>query len=149
MPCSVRRLGFCLCKNCHGALVKVQEWIYSFDCLKKLENVVSGICRFTKVKGTSVWKKDAKKDRKKSIAADIFAGAIFDQNRLKIDSKIHPQNDHQQTWNLMPKVSQNGANIDATTHQNSMPKLVTKKIRNIIDNHLSLNGKNIKIHLKK
>ena len=37
---------------------------------------------------------------------------------------------------------------DAKTHQNPMPKLVTKKIMEIIENHVSLNGKIIQIHCK-
>ena len=38
--------------------------------------------------------------------------------------------------------SQNGAKIDATTHQKSMPKLVTKKIMKIIKDNISLYDKN-------
>ena len=41
----------------------------------------------------------------------------------------------------MPKGSQKGTQIDANTDQKSMPKLVTKKIRKIINNHVFLNGK--------
>ena len=48
----------------------------------------------------------------------------------------------------MPKGFQNGANIDAKTHQKSMQTLVTKKIRKILKNYVSLNGKNIEIHCK-
>ena len=48
----------------------------------------------------------------------------------------------------MPKRSQNGSKIDAKTHQKSVPKLVTKKIRQIIQNHDSLNGEIIEFHLK-
>ena len=48
----------------------------------------------------------------------------------------------------MPKGSQNRAEIDAQTHQKSMPKLVMKKIMKIIKNHISLDGKNIEIHCK-
>ena len=33
---------------------------------------------------------------------------------------------------FMPKGCQHGANTDAETHQHSMPKLVAKKIRNIM-----------------
>ena len=66
----------------------------------------------------------------------------------KTDSKIHQKNDHPKTWNLMPKGFQKGTGIDAKTHRKSMPKLVTKKIRKIIKNHVSLNGKNIEIHCK-
>ena len=48
----------------------------------------------------------------------------------------------------MPKGFQNGSKIDTKTHQESMPKLVTKKIGKIIKNHVSLNGKIIGIHCK-
>jgi hypothetical protein len=48
----------------------------------------------------------------------------------------------------MPEGSQNGAKIGAQTHQKSIPKLVTKRIRNIIKNHVSLKGKIIEIHWK-
>jgi len=49
---------------------------------------------------------------------------------------------------IIAKGSQNGTEIDAKTHQKSMPKLVSKKIREIIKNHVSLKGKIIEIHLK-
>ena len=62
--------------------------------------------------------------------------------------KEHQKNDHQKTWNLIPKGFQNGAKIDAKTHQKSMPKLVTKKIMEIIKNHVSLNCKIIEIQIK-
>ena len=41
---------------------------------------------------------------------------------------------------FIEKGSQNGAEIDAETHQKSMPKLVSKKIRNIMENHVFLKG---------
>ena len=41
-----------------------------------------------------------------------------------------------------------GTKIDAKSHQKSMPKLVTKKIRKVIQNHVSLNGKIIEFHCK-
>jgi hypothetical protein len=40
----------------------------------------------------------------------------------------------------MPKGSQNGANIDAKTHQKAMPELVSKKIRKIMKIHVLLRG---------
>ena len=49
---------------------------------------------------------------------------------------------------LTPKGSQNGAEIDAKTHQQSMPKQVLKKIMKIIKNHVSLKGKIIQIHCR-
>ena len=41
---------------------------------------------------------------------------------------------------IITKGSQDGAEIDAKTHQKSMPKLVSKKIKKTIKNHISLNG---------
>ena len=46
------------------------------------------------------------------------------------------------------KGSQNGAEIDAKTHQKSMPELVSKKISEIIKNHVSLKNEIIEIHWK-
>ena len=48
----------------------------------------------------------------------------------------------------MTKGFQNGAKIDAKTDKKSMPKLVSKKIRKIMKNHVSLKGKIIEIHWK-
>ena len=49
---------------------------------------------------------------------------------------------------IIAKGSQNGAEIDAKTHQKSMTELVSKKIREIIKNHVSLKSKIIEIHWK-
>ena len=48
----------------------------------------------------------------------------------------------------MPKGSQNGAEIDAKTRQNSMPPKVKTIIMKNIKNHVSLNGKVLEIHCK-
>jgi hypothetical protein len=48
----------------------------------------------------------------------------------------------------MTKGFQNGTKIDAKTDKKSMPKLVSKKIRKIMKNHVSLKGKIIEIHWK-
>ena len=50
---------------------------------------------------------------------------------------------------IIAKGSQNGAEIDAKTHQKSMPELVSKKIREIIKNHVSLKSEIIENHWKK
>ena len=42
----------------------------------------------------------------------------------------------------IPKWNQH--RCDAKTHRKSMPKLVMEKIRRIIKNHVSLNGKTLK-----
>ena len=47
---------------------------------------------------------------------------------------------------LTPKGFQNGAEIDAKTYQKAMPKLVTKTIRKMIKNYVSLKCKIIQIH---
>ena len=49
---------------------------------------------------------------------------------------------------LILKGFQNRAEIDAKTHQKSMPKLVSKKIKKIIKNYVSLKGKINQTHLK-
>ena len=48
----------------------------------------------------------------------------------------------------IPNGCQNGANFDAKTHKKSMPKQVTKKIVDIIKNHVFLMCKNMRIHFK-
>ena len=47
---------------------------------------------------------------------------------------------------IIAKGSQNGPEIDAKTHQKSMPELVSKKIREIIKKHVSLKSETIEIH---
>ena len=49
---------------------------------------------------------------------------------------------------LTPKGFQNGVEIGAQTHQQLMPKQVSKQIMNVIKNHVSLEGKIIEIHCK-
>ena len=48
----------------------------------------------------------------------------------------------------MPKESQNGIKIDASTHQSSMPKYNSKEIMKVIKNLASLKGEIIQIHCK-
>ena len=49
---------------------------------------------------------------------------------------------------IIAKGSQNGTQIDAKTHQKSMPEKVLKKIRTIIKNHVSLQSEIIESHWK-
>ena len=49
---------------------------------------------------------------------------------------------------IIVKGSQNDAEIDAQTHHKSMPELVSKKIKEIIKNHVSLKREIIEIHSK-
>ena len=48
----------------------------------------------------------------------------------------------------MPNGFQKRIKIDAKTHQQSTPKLVTEKVMKIIKRHVSLNGKIIENHCK-
>ena len=50
---------------------------------------------------------------------------------------------------IIVKGSQNDAEIDAKTHQKSMPELVSNKTKEIIKNHVSLKREIIEIHWKK
>ena len=63
-------------------------------------------------------------------------------------SKIHQKNDGEKHMKLIPKGSQNGAELNAKTHQQSMPKQVSKKIMRIIKNNASLKGDIIQNHCK-
>ena len=58
------------------------------------------------------------------------------------------ENDCEKHMKLTPKGYQNEVGIDAKTHQQSMPKQVSKKIMKIIKNHVSLKGDIIQIHCK-
>jgi len=40
--------------------------------------------------------------------------------------------DLEKTWKIKPKGPQNGSEFDAKTHQQSMPKLISKKSRKIM-----------------
>ena len=66
----------------------------------------------------------------------------------KMRPKNHQKNDGEKHMKLTPKGSKNGAEIDAKTHHESMPRLVTKEISKIIKHHVSLKGKIIQIHCK-
>ena len=48
----------------------------------------------------------------------------------------------------MKKPFKKGTQINTKTHQKAVPKLVTKRIRKIIKNHVSLKSKIIEIHWK-
>jgi hypothetical protein len=51
-----------------------------------------------------------------------------------------PKIDRGKASKITSKGSQNGAKIDAKTHQKSMPKLVSKKIRKIMKFHVFPKG---------
>ena len=79
--------------------------------------------------------------RKVTEKGRVF-GAVFDQILFKNDSTNHQNKFTEQ------KGSQNGSKIDAQTHQKPLPKQVSKKIMEIIENNVSLKGKTIEIHIK-
>ena len=81
-------------------------------------------------------RKSAKKALRVKMKWEPFGGHF----PLKIPSKIHPNIDREKTLKIIPKGFQNGADIDAKTHQKSMPKLVSKKIRKIMKIHVFLKG---------
>ena len=68
----------------------------------------------------------------------------------KMISKLHPKkkHDHQKTWSLMLKRSQNGAEIYAKPNKKTMPKFATKKIKTIINKSCFSKSKIIEIHCK-
>ena len=68
--------------------------------------------------------------------------------RPKSRSKIDAKNDIEKKRLLSKKRHQKGAEIDAKTHQKSMPELVSEKIKKIIKNHVSLKSEIIEIHWK-
>ena len=47
---------------------------------------------------------------------------------------------------IIAKGFQNGTEIDAKTHQKSMPELISQKIKKIIKSHVSLKSEIIAIH---
>ena len=49
---------------------------------------------------------------------------------------------------IIAKGSQNEAEINAKTHQKSMPELVSEEIKKIIKNHVSPKSEIIEIHWK-
>ena len=67
-------------------------------------------------------------------------GAVLVRNLEKMPSKIHSKIDREKTWKMKPKRSRNGAEIDAKTHEKSMPELVSEKIKNIMKIHVFLRG---------
>ena len=70
---------------------------------------------------------------------NIFTKKLIKQSMQKTMSK--------KNMKIIAKGFQNGTEIDAKTHQKSMPELVSKKI--IIKNHVSLKSEIIEIHWKK
>ena len=87
-----------------------------------------------------------KMTKKGGTVADFLELVLIklDQNSFK---KRIPKTITKTRFNAkgVPKWSQ----IDAKTHQKSMPKQVNKKIMKIIKNHVSLHGKLIHIHCEK
>ena len=69
-----------------------------------------------------------------------LGGSILGPQIVKKREKCHPQNHEKtttkKTRTLMPKGCQNGAKIDAKTHQKSMQKQVARNMRKILKNHV-------------
>ena len=119
-------------------------WINSFIFVIKVwKKWFLALVGLTFVKGTSV----CEKGQTKLASVSGFLDQFLLQNRSKFDSTNH-QKTLTNKIELYAKGVPNGAKIDAKTHRKLMPKLVTEKIRKIINNHVSLNGKNIEIHYK-
>ena len=119
-------------------------WMNSFNFLKKVGKIFSGTCRYYVGKR---YKCDRKRLEKCPTGFNLLA-PFWEPFPLKIPSKIHQKIDSEKTLKIIAKGSQNGAEIDAKTHQKSMPELVSKKIREIIKNHVSLKSEIIENHLK-
>ena len=93
------------------------------------------------------YKCDRKRNEKCPTIFNLLA-PFWEPFPLKIPSKIHQKIESEKTLKIIAKGFQNGAEIDAKTHQKSMPELVSKKIREIIKNHVSLKSEIIEIHWK-
>jgi len=75
----------------------------------------------------ALWKRlGSKRVDCSQVTPDHF-GRHFPLKYLKMPSKIHPKNRSRKNMEFIEKGSQNGAEIDAETHQKSMPKPVSKK----------------------
>ena len=116
----------------------------SFNFGKKLEKLFSRTCRYYMSKR---YKCDRKRDEKEWVRVD-WPGPILVPFPPKSWSKNRCKNRCRKNMKIIAKGSQNGAEIDAKTHQKSMPELVSKKIREIIKNHVSLKSEIIEIHWK-
>ena len=158
MPRSVRSFSFCYIKfyskNGHGALVgltKVKgtsvDKFFQFFEKNNWKTWFLELVGLTLVKGRSVRKQVTKKERKWTVPSAYFWKPVWCQI-VKNQFKKSSNKDHPKIWNLMPKGSQNGAEINIKTYQKAMQKQVTKKIMKIIKNHVSLKGKIIQIHCK-
>jgi hypothetical protein len=111
---------------------------------KKMEKLFSRTCRYYVGKR---YKCDRKRDEKGRFRV-LFPGAIFDQFSTKKLIKKSMQKlmskKHENNCKRLPKWNRNRCQND----QKSMPELVSKKIREIIKNHVSLKSEIIEIHWK-
>ena len=85
-------------------------------------------------------RKRSRKGSQKVSRPGCFLAPFWGPFPLKIPSKIRSKIDSEKSLKIMPTNSQNGAEIDAKTHQKSMPKLVSKKIKKIMNNNVFLKG---------
>ena len=80
----------------------------------------------------SIFGKGREKGAQSVPPSYIFLGPFWEPFPWKIQSKKSFKNWSRKTLKIIAKDSQNGAEIDAKTHQKSMPKLVSKKIVKIM-----------------
>ena len=84
------------------------------------------------------------KVRKKGTKLDY----LFDQKSIKIQSNKPSKQRLRKNMILISKGYRNGAELDATTNQNPMPKQVTNKIVKVIKNLVDLICKTMKLIIK-
>ena len=109
---------------------------------KKLKKLFSGTCRYYVGKRCKCDEKWCKKTYPPYTDLDTFLIKF----PPKSWSKIRCKNRCRKNIKIIAKGSQNGAEINAKTHQKSMPELVSKKIEEIIKKHVSLKSEIIEIH---
>ena len=102
-----------------------------------MEKVVSVTCRSYNCKRYKCDEKGCEKRRVRTPAVAGFLEPFLIKNRFKNSSKKRSPKNMEFDAKGIPKWSQ----IDTKSNQKSMPNLVTKKIRKIIKNHVSLNSK--------
>jgi hypothetical protein len=82
----------------------------------------------------------SRQGRQKALRIKMKWDPFWELFLSKIPLKIHSKIDREKTWKMKPKRSRNGAEIDAKTHQKSMPELVSEKIKKIMKIHVFLEG---------
>ena len=104
--------------------------------------MISGTCRSYESKRY----KCAEKGRDPPPTVLLLLDPVLINNRLKTDSTNQIKKRSTKNMKIDAKGIPKWSQIDAKSHQKSIPKLVSKKIMKIIKIHVSLNGKIIEIH---